>query len=118
MGYPRRTVPPTIRTTSRRLLLAIALSLLVFAQQGVVLHALSHWTLASSSAGLSGGHDGTEAECGLCLAFSALAAGAPAPSLDLALLPAQHRAAGRVPPAPPAAPAAFPYRSRAPPRLA
>jgi hypothetical protein len=128
LDYPRRTVTPRTRTSRtarlftqrwRRAVLALALSLLVFAQQGFVLHALSHLSstpVATAAAG--GGHDGKADNCGLCLAFAALGSAVPATTPELVDGPAAQGAVPVLVSAPASAGFTAGYHSRAPPRLA
>ena len=130
MGYAALNPVPTkgqdlsIRSTfvrfARRAVLALSLPLLLLAQQGAWLHALSHSTADSFAATgqQDNGHDRHTKTCGLCLAFASFD-GAAAPVLVNSELPAEHAPSVRAvlrQHSPGCAPHA--YLSRAPPDLA
>ena len=105
---------------ARRAVLALSLPLLLLAQHGAWLHALSHNGVQSLAATgqQDNGHDRQTKACGLCLAFASFDGAAPSTGLATALptegatsiraVFRQHVARG----------AAHAYLSRAPPDLA
>lgn len=105
---------------ARRAVLALSLPLLLLAQHGAWLHALSHTGAQSLTATgqQDSGHDRQTKACGLCLAFASFDGAAPATGFGPALSaePAQCVDAAFPERSPGFAPHA--YLSRAPPDLA